>query len=319
MARRRTAGGARLPVAGPARAAGPPALGPSEGGLRNAAQRVVAEAVERAGRAAPDVDVTHAVVTGEPLTVLEAQSRAAELVVVGSRGMGGFVGLMLGSTAVHLAAHGQCPVLVVREQPAAGGPVLLGVDGSPAGADAVDFAFAEAALRGAELLALHAWTPWHTPVPPPQDPAMPYASEPGELARTEERLVAETITDGGSATPGSRSARKRCEARPARPSSRRAGPRSCSSSAHADAAASPGWCSAPSARRSCTTRTARSPWCAVPPPDGEGGARAPCCGARGAFAGTAWPPAPGALPCARPRSAARAFRGRWPGCAGGRR
>lgn len=181
---------------------GPPALGPSEGGLRNAAQRVVAEAVERAGRAAPDVDVTHAVVTGEPLTVLEAQSRAAELVVVGSRGMGGFVGLMLGSTAVHLAAHGQCPVLVVREQPAAGGPVLLGVDGSPAGADAVDFAFAEAALRGAELLALHAWTPWHTPVPPPQDPAMPYASEPGELARTEERLVAETITGRRERYPG---------------------------------------------------------------------------------------------------------------------
>lgn len=181
---------------------GPSNLGPAEGGLRHAAQRVVAEAVERARSAAPDVDVTHAVVTGEPLTVLEAQSRAAELVVVGSRGMGGFVGLMLGSTAVHLAAHGQCPVMVVREQPAAGGPVLLGVDGSPAGADAVDFAFAEAALRGAELLALHAWTPWRTPVPPPQDPAMPYASAPGELARTEERLVAEAIAGRRERHPG---------------------------------------------------------------------------------------------------------------------
>ncbi|SNS91874.1 universal stress protein [Actinacidiphila glaucinigra] len=181
---------------------GPSGLGPPEGGLRHAAQRVVAEAVERARSAAPEVDVTHAVMTGEPLTVLEAQSRAAELVVVGSRGMGGFVGLMLGSTAVHLAAHGQCPVMVVREQPAAGGPVLLGVDGSPAGADAVDFAFAEAALRGAGLLALHAWTPWHTPVPPPQDPAMPYASEPGELARTEERLVAEAIAGRRETHPG---------------------------------------------------------------------------------------------------------------------
>ncbi|WP_431961361.1 universal stress protein [Actinacidiphila sp. bgisy160] len=182
---------------------GPSSLGPSDGGLRNAAQHVVAEAVERAGSVAPDVEVSHAVVTGEPLTVLEAQSRAAELVVVGSRGMGGFVGLMLGSTAVHLAAHGQCPVMVVREQPAAGGPVLLGVDGSPAGADAVDFAFAEAALRGAELLALHAWTPWNTPVPaPPLDPTMPYASEPGELARTEERLVAEAIAGRRERHPG---------------------------------------------------------------------------------------------------------------------
>lgn len=82
------------------------------------------------------------------------------------------------------------------------GPVLLGVDGSPAGADAVDFAFAEAALRGAGLLALHAWTPWHTPVPPPQDPAVPYAGEPGELARTEERLVAEAIAGRRETHPG---------------------------------------------------------------------------------------------------------------------
>ncbi|MDX3098514.1 universal stress protein [Streptomyces sp. ME01-24h] len=181
---------------------GPSELGPHEGGLRNAAQRVVVEAVEHARSTAPDVEVTHAVVTGEPLTVLEAQSRAAELVVVGSRGMGGFVGLMLGSTAVHLAAHGQCPVMVVREQSAAGGPVLLGVDGSPANVGAVDFAFAEAELRGAELLALHAWTPWRTPVPPPQDPAMPYASEPGELARSEERLVAEVIAGRRERHPG---------------------------------------------------------------------------------------------------------------------
>ncbi|MDX3239133.1 universal stress protein [Streptomyces sp. ME03-5709C] len=181
---------------------GPSALGPSEGGLRNAAQRVVVEAVEHARSVAPGVEVTHAVVTGEPLTVLEAQSRAAELVVVGSRGMGGFVGLVLGSTAVHLAAHGRCPVMVVREQAAAGGPVLLGVDGSPANAGAVDFAFAEAELRGAELLALHAWTPWRTPVPPPQDPAMPYASEPGELARSEERLVAEAIAGRRERHPG---------------------------------------------------------------------------------------------------------------------
>ena len=73
--------------------------------------RLVAEAVERARAVAPEVEVSHVVVTGEPLMVLEAQSRAAELVVVGSRGMGGFVGLLVGSTA----AHGRCRVLVVRE------------------------------------------------------------------------------------------------------------------------------------------------------------------------------------------------------------
>ncbi|CAL9649217.1 universal stress protein [Streptomyces sp. enrichment culture] len=172
---------------------GPSPLGPPEGGMRNMVDQLVAEAVERARGTAPDIDVSHVVVTGEPLTVLEAQSRAAELVVVGSRGMGGFVGLLVGSTAVHLAAHGRCPVLVVREHPQDAGPVVLGVDGSTAGAQAVGFAFAEAALRKAPLLALHAYTDWNAPLPPPQDPAMPYANPPGALAEAERRLLAEAL------------------------------------------------------------------------------------------------------------------------------
>lgn len=171
----------------------PSPYGPPEGGLRNIAERLMTEAVERARTVAPEVRVTDLIVSGEPLTVLEAQSRAAELVVVGSRGMGGFVGLLTGSTAVHLSAHGQCPVLVVREQGDAAGPVLLGVDGSPAGEKAVDFAFSEAALRGAGIVALHAWTTWNAPMPAPQDPAMPYANEPGVLAGGEQRLLAEAL------------------------------------------------------------------------------------------------------------------------------
>jgi len=172
---------------------GPSSLGPPEGGIRNMVERLLAEAVERARAVAPEVDVSHAVVTGEPLTVLEAQSRSAELVVIGSRGMGGFVGLLVGSTAVHLAAHGQCPVLVVREKPAADGPIVLGADGSAAGEGAVDFAFAEAALREAPLLALHAWTTWNAPMPAPQDASAPYTNPPGALADEEERLLHEAL------------------------------------------------------------------------------------------------------------------------------
>ncbi|MFI9152443.1 universal stress protein [Streptomyces sp. NPDC053367] len=172
---------------------GPSPLGPPEGGIRNMVDRLVADAVERARGTAPDIDVGHVVTTGDPLTVLEAQSRAAELVVVGSRGMGGFVGLLVGSTAVHLAAHGRCPVLVVREHPQDTGPVVLGVDGSTAGEQAVDFAFAEAALRKAPLLALHAYTDWNAPLPPPQDAGMPYANPPGALAEEERRLLAEAL------------------------------------------------------------------------------------------------------------------------------
>ncbi|WP_458249523.1 universal stress protein [Streptomyces sp. MAI_2237] len=168
-------------------------LGPPEGGMRHMVEHLVDEAVERAHKAAPEVEVSHVVVTGEPLTVLEAQSRAAELVVVGSRGMGGFVGLLVGSTAVHLVAHGRCPVLVVREGPAADGPVVLGVDGSPAGEPAVEFAFAEAALRDTRLVAVHAWTTWNAPLPPPPDASLPYANPPGALAAEEERLLFEAL------------------------------------------------------------------------------------------------------------------------------
>jgi nucleotide-binding universal stress UspA family protein len=177
-------------------------LGPPDGGLQNMVDRLVAEAVERARAVAPDVEVGHVVVTGEPLTVLEAQSRAAELVVIGSRGMGGFVGLLVGSTAVHLAAHGRCPVLVVREQPHADGPIVLGVDGSVAGQKAVDFAFAEAALRNAPLVALHTWTTWNAPMPAPQDPSEPYANPPGALAEEEERQLAEALAGRQERYPG---------------------------------------------------------------------------------------------------------------------
>ncbi|GGQ76386.1 universal stress protein [Streptomyces pilosus] len=172
---------------------GPSPMGPPEGGLRNMVDRLMDEAVDRARETAPEVTVDPVVVTGDALTVLEAQSRGAGLVVVGTRGMGGFVGLLVGSTAVHLAAHGRCPVLVVREEGRADGPIVLGVDGSAAGRRAVEFAFAEAALRKAPLVALHTWTDWNAPLPAPQEASAPYASEPGALVGEEESLLSEAL------------------------------------------------------------------------------------------------------------------------------
>ncbi|GAA2690826.1 universal stress protein [Streptomyces aculeolatus] len=173
----------------------PSSMGPPEGGLRNQAEQLVAEAVRHAGEAEPGVAAEGAVVTGDTLPVMAEESRSAALAVVGSRGLGAFAGLLLGSTAVHLAAHGHCPVLVVRGagDPAREGPVVAGVDGSPAGDAAIEFAFAEAALRGTGILAVHAWSPWKAEVPPPQDPAAPYASGAGDLAANEERLLAEAL------------------------------------------------------------------------------------------------------------------------------
>nr|WP_236239591.1 universal stress protein [Streptomyces sp. CC228A] len=176
-------------------------LGPPEGGLRNMVEHLVAESVDRARSVAPGLDVTHAVVTGEPLSVLEVQSREADLVVVGSRGAGGFVGLLVGSTAVHLAAHGSCPLLVVREAGDPSGPVVLGVDGSPAGERAVEFAFREAALHGTGLVALHAWTTWNAPLPEPHDGSEPYANPPGALADGEQLLVSEALAGSRARYP----------------------------------------------------------------------------------------------------------------------
>lgn len=128
--------------------------------LRELVDGTLIQAEQRARGAVPQVEITREVTVGEPLMVLEIESRTASLVVVGSRGLGAFGSLLLGSTAVHLAAHGRCPVLVVRGRPGPSGPVLLAVDGSPAGEGAVEFAFAEASLRGVDLVALHVWNTW---------------------------------------------------------------------------------------------------------------------------------------------------------------
>ncbi|MGV9699679.1 universal stress protein [Streptomyces sp. NPDC003470] len=123
---------------------------------------LVHEAAAHAYRVASEVVVTKAVVTGDPVHVLEAESRSADLIVVGSRGKGGVTGLLLGSTPTALAAHSHCPVMTVREEhrpTADAGPVVLGVDGSPDSDRAVDVALAEAAQRRTELVVVHAWQP----------------------------------------------------------------------------------------------------------------------------------------------------------------
>jgi nucleotide-binding universal stress UspA family protein len=90
---------------------------------------------------------------------LAEQSRSASLLVLGSRGLGGFTGLVIGSTAVLLAGRVHCPMVVVRGDGGErlSGPVVVGVDGLPDADAAVAFAFEEASLHGTELVAVHAW------------------------------------------------------------------------------------------------------------------------------------------------------------------
>ena len=62
----------------------------------------------------PAVDVHTAIEEGHAAEVLIERSREADLLVVGSRGHGGFAGMLLGSVSQHLVAHAHCPVVVVR-------------------------------------------------------------------------------------------------------------------------------------------------------------------------------------------------------------
>ncbi|MEV5187609.1 universal stress protein [Streptomyces werraensis] len=66
------------------------------------------------------VDVRTEVRYGTPASVLLRAARDASLLVVGSRGLGGFAGLLLGSVAQHCVQHAACPVVVVREDAVTG-------------------------------------------------------------------------------------------------------------------------------------------------------------------------------------------------------
>jgi nucleotide-binding universal stress UspA family protein len=109
---------------------------------------------------APEVAVEQELVLGFPIEVLVAQSRKAELMVVGDRGLSRVGGLLLGSVSQALASHGTCPVVVVRgagQELPTSAPVVVGIDGSPVSEAALAFAYEEAALRGAPLVAVHTW------------------------------------------------------------------------------------------------------------------------------------------------------------------
>ncbi|GAA4150998.1 universal stress protein [Actinomadura keratinilytica] len=134
-------------------------------GVRKAHALLTGEGVRRAralaGQRGGDVEVRWCLERGWAAAVLLQASRDAELVVLGLRGHGGFEGLTVGSTAVQVASRADRPVVVVGADTAHdrrdGAPIVVGVDGSPASEAALGFAFAEAALRGASLLAVCSW------------------------------------------------------------------------------------------------------------------------------------------------------------------
>ncbi|GAA4921268.1 nucleotide-binding universal stress UspA family protein [Stackebrandtia albiflava] len=132
------------------------------GTVREAIQEMMDEIVEVTSRETSGVDVRGEVVDSMTTggTMIE-RSRESSVVVLGSRGRGGFTGLLLGSTSAQVAAHAHCPVVITRRPPEQDTPqagrVVVGVDDSPLSQAALRFGFESAALRDADLVAVRVW------------------------------------------------------------------------------------------------------------------------------------------------------------------
>ena len=95
-----------------------PAVGGDISELREAAAAALDATVREALPGAGDVKIEQRVIEGTAGAVLIDESRSADLLVVGSRGHGGFAQLLLGSVSQQCAHHAACPVVIVRSKPA---------------------------------------------------------------------------------------------------------------------------------------------------------------------------------------------------------
>lgn len=129
--------------------------------IRQDSDIALTTAAARAAKASPDllIDTDH--LEGGPAEAVTESGSGALMLVVGSRGVGAFAAMILGSVSRYAATHASSPVVVVREEIAAAHrQVAVGVGHLEGNAAALTFAFEEAALRKASLVAIHAW---HTP------------------------------------------------------------------------------------------------------------------------------------------------------------
>lgn len=151
-----------------------------EAQVRDLAASVVDAALAEARTVAPDAPARGRTVLGEPAPALLAAAADAGLLVVGSRGGGGFASLLAGSVSIRVATQAPCSVVVVRGRTEPGaGPVVVGVDGSAASDAAAGTAFEEASRRGCPLVAVQAFS---VPVPPWTMGPPPVLCDPAEIA-----------------------------------------------------------------------------------------------------------------------------------------
>ena len=120
-----------------------------------------------------DIEVEERVVCGSPAGVLIGQGAVADMLVVGSRGLGGFKGLLLGSVSQQVITHAPCPTVVVphrEEQPAADytglRSIVVGLDGSPNSIAALRWAAGRAKGPETVLRGVYGWQAPPTAVAP---------------------------------------------------------------------------------------------------------------------------------------------------------
>jgi len=193
----------------------PLADGERDGEFDDEAQRAVDRATRTVTVLEPSLVVKAEAREGNPAKVLVEASAHADLLVVGSRGRGGFAGLLLGSVSQKCVAHARSTVVVVRPSTAATGDrrVVVGVDGSPNSDRAVRWAADEAERRRAILRIVHLWQypptggySW-SPVEGYESVAAEMVRLAAELARSvAPGLTIETETRFGSVADGLRDA-----------------------------------------------------------------------------------------------------------------
>lgn len=165
---------------------------PTSGGdpLTAHAERALAAAEAVARERQPDVKVSTEIIEGIPSRVLRDKAKEAVEIVLGSRGLGGFAGIVLGSVSTNVAGHAPCPVVVVRPGwSGERGEIAVGVDDSPECEPALAYAFEQARAHGDTLRAVHAW---HLPAHP-LAPEITYDVE--EVREAHQRVAREKLAD----------------------------------------------------------------------------------------------------------------------------
>jgi nucleotide-binding universal stress UspA family protein len=127
-------------------------------------QQVLEAAAARVRELAPDLTCTLTSTMGQPAFMLADASEGADAVVVGRRGLGGAASVLLGSVSNRLTIQAKCPLVVVGEGDLpTTGPIVVGVDGSEFGTNALRYAIGEAALRKTSVRAVAAYDVLHHP------------------------------------------------------------------------------------------------------------------------------------------------------------